>query len=258
MIDDVRMKVRIGGPWVGGGADQVAAAVDLLEQARVESLWLPEMVYSPLVEPFAGMTFALSRTRRLKAGGGIWVLPGRHPVLVASGWRRWPGWRPGGCCQCSACGRRSQPNARCSPCPAASARRVRRIAGAAPAPADRGDGVVPRRVLGRGRRERRAAAGQPAGHLAGRLGYRRPPAGGAPGRRWLGSLLAPAEAGPAVAVIDEAAADAGRAMEDDHFGLSLPVALDGVPDRCGPRSVAAGRTPTRSCWSRRAGPPPAG
>ena len=37
----------------------------------------------PLVEPFTGMAFALSRTRRLKAGSGISVLPGRHPVLVA-------------------------------------------------------------------------------------------------------------------------------------------------------------------------------
>src|SRR6201997_4397082 len=78
------MKVRIGvslGP--AGGADQFAAAVDLLEQAGVDSLWLPENVYSPLVEPFTGMALALSRTRRLKAGSGISVLPGRHPVLVA-------------------------------------------------------------------------------------------------------------------------------------------------------------------------------
>ena len=58
------MKVRIGvslGP--AGGPDQFAAAVDLLEQAGVDSLWLPENVYSPLVEPFTGMAFALSRTR---------------------------------------------------------------------------------------------------------------------------------------------------------------------------------------------------
>jgi probable F420-dependent oxidoreductase len=78
------MKVRIGvslGP--AGAPDQFAASVDLLEQAGVDSLWLPEMVYSPLVEPFTGMAFALSRTRRLKAGTGISVLPGRHPVLVA-------------------------------------------------------------------------------------------------------------------------------------------------------------------------------
>jgi probable F420-dependent oxidoreductase len=47
---------------------------------------------------------------------------------------------------------------------------------------------------------------------------------------WLGSLLTPAEAQAAVATINEAAAAAGRSVEDDHFGLSLPVALDGVPE----------------------------
>src|ERR1019366_9021767 len=78
------MKVRIGvslGP--AGTPDGFAGAVDLLEQARVDSLWLPENVYSPVVEPFTGMAFALSRTHRLKVGTGISVLPGRHPVLVA-------------------------------------------------------------------------------------------------------------------------------------------------------------------------------
>src|ERR1700758_5078089 len=78
------MKVRIGvslGP--AGSPDQFAAAVDSLEQAGVDSLWLPETVYSPVVEPFTGMAFALARTQRLKAGSGISVLPGRHPVLVA-------------------------------------------------------------------------------------------------------------------------------------------------------------------------------
>jgi probable F420-dependent oxidoreductase len=48
---------------------------------------------------------------------------------------------------------------------------------------------------------------------------------------WLGSLLTPAEAQQAVATINQAAADAGRAVDDDHFGLSLPVALDGeIPE----------------------------
>src|SRR5579863_7853720 len=78
------MKVRIGvslGP--AGRPDQFATAVDLLEQAGVDSLWLPENVNSPSVEPFTGMAFALARTRKLKAGSGISVLPGRHPVLVA-------------------------------------------------------------------------------------------------------------------------------------------------------------------------------
>ena len=47
---------------------------------------------------------------------------------------------------------------------------------------------------------------------------------------WLGSLLTPAEAGAAVAVIQDAAAQAGREVDPDHFGLSLPVALNGIPD----------------------------
>src|SRR6201992_538154 len=90
------MKVRIGislGP--AGTPDQFAGAVDLLEQGGGESLWLPENVYSPLVEPFTGMAFALARTRRLKAGTGISVLPGRHPVLVAKQLASLAGLAPG-------------------------------------------------------------------------------------------------------------------------------------------------------------------
>src|ERR1700747_2482287 len=90
------MKVRIGislGP--AGSPDQLAAAVDSLEQAGVDSLWLPETVYSPVVEPFTGMAFALARTRRLKAGSGISVLPGRHPVLVAKQLASLAGLAPG-------------------------------------------------------------------------------------------------------------------------------------------------------------------
>src|SRR5437660_9243388 len=90
------MKVRIGislGP--AGTPGQFGDAVDFLERAGVDSLWLPENVYSPLVEPFTGMAFALSRTTRLKAGSGISVLPGRHPVLVAKQLASLAGLAPG-------------------------------------------------------------------------------------------------------------------------------------------------------------------
>jgi probable F420-dependent oxidoreductase len=46
---------------------------------------------------------------------------------------------------------------------------------------------------------------------------------------WLGSLLTPDEAGAAVRVISEAADAAGREVEPDHFGLSIPVAFGPVP-----------------------------
>ena len=226
------MKVRIGvslGP--AGGPDQFAAAVDLIEQAGVDSLWLPEMVYSPLVEPFTGMAFALSRTRRLKAGSGISVLPGRHPVLVAKQLASLAGLAPG---------------------------RVLPVFGLRPAqPAEQALFPVPSgqraavfdeslallRLLltteqvsfdGSFFTVSEVSVGPlPAKPLDIWLG------GSAPGglRRvgrladgWLGSLLTPAEAAAAVAVINEAAADAGREVEADHFGLSLPVALNGIPE----------------------------
>jgi probable F420-dependent oxidoreductase len=227
------MKVRIGvslGP--AGVSGQFAAAVDLLEQEGVDSLWLPENVYSPSVEPFTGMAFALSRTRRLKAGSGISVLPGRHPVLVAKQLASLAGLAPA---------------------------RVLPVFGLQPAqPAERLLFPVPD--------TKRAAVfdesltllrlllttesvtfhGEFFTVTEAKIG--RPPAkpldiwlgGSAPGglRRvgrladgWLGSLLTPAEAQQAVATINQAAADAGRHVDDDHFGLSLPVALDGsIPD----------------------------
>ena len=78
------MKIRIGiGLGAGASPDGFAASVSRLEELGVDSLWLSEMVYGPLVEPFTGMTYALARTARLKVGTGVLVLPGRHPVLVA-------------------------------------------------------------------------------------------------------------------------------------------------------------------------------
>jgi alkanesulfonate monooxygenase SsuD/methylene tetrahydromethanopterin reductase-like flavin-dependent oxidoreductase (luciferase family) len=66
--------------------------------------------FASAVEPLAGIAFAPARTARLKAGSGVSVLPGRHPVLVAkqltSPARRRPrcagpgGWRTAGSGRC--------------------------------------------------------------------------------------------------------------------------------------------------------------
>ena len=90
------MSVRIGVSLGAAGApSEFEAAVGLLEAAGVDSLWLPENVYGPAVEPFTGMTFALAKTERLKVGSGISVLPGRHPVLVAKQLASLAGLAPG-------------------------------------------------------------------------------------------------------------------------------------------------------------------
>jgi len=224
------VKVRIGISLGAAEPADFAAAVDLLEASRVDSLWLPETVYTPAVEPFTGIAFALARTTRLKAGSGISVLPGRHPVLVAKQLASLAGLAPG---------------------------RVLPVFGLQPAaPAERDLFPVPA--------GQRAAVfdealtllrllltspsvtfsgsffsvdGASVGPLPGKpldiwLGGTAPAGLRRVGRLadgWLGSLLTADEAGAAVRVINEAADAAGREVEPDHFGLSIPVAFGPVP-----------------------------
>jgi probable F420-dependent oxidoreductase len=46
-------------------------------------LWVTERVNAPTLDPIVAMTFAAARTRRLKIGTSVMVLPGRNPVLLA-------------------------------------------------------------------------------------------------------------------------------------------------------------------------------
>ena len=72
------MKVRLRClRWGGLVRDRCGAAVNVWRRPG-DSLWLPEMVYGSLVDPFIGMGTALARTSQLKVGTGVAVLPGRH------------------------------------------------------------------------------------------------------------------------------------------------------------------------------------
>jgi probable F420-dependent oxidoreductase len=226
------LKIRLG---ISLGPEAVAAgfgeAVDRLEAAGVDSLWLPEVVYSPMVEPFIGMAHALARTSNLKVGTGISVLPGRNPVLVAKQLATLAGLAP---------------------------KRVLPVFGLQPArPAERDLFPVPK-----GRRadvfdeslrlirlllsedvvtfegeffsvDSVSLGERPAKPLDLWLGGSAPAGLRRVGRLadgWLGSFLTPDQAGQAVETIREAAAEAGREIEPDHYGLSLAVAPEGIPD----------------------------
>jgi probable F420-dependent oxidoreductase len=224
------VKVRIG---ISLGAAGVPAefgdAVDDLERSGVDSLWLPEMVYGPLVEPFVGMAYALSRTSRLKVGTGISVLPGRHPVLVAKQLASMAGLAPA----------RILPVFGLRPA-RRSERQLFEVAGRRDEVFDESLQLL-RLLL---RQNTVSFAGKfftvegvsvgplPAKPLDIWLGGTAPGALRRVGRLadgWLGSLITPAEAGAGRAVIEEAAARAGREVEADHYGISLPVATDGIP-----------------------------
>jgi probable F420-dependent oxidoreductase len=225
------MKVRIGislGP--AGVPAEFAAAVDGLERDGIDSLWLPEMVYGPLVDPFIGMAHALSRTERLKVGTGVSVLPGRNPVLVAKQLATLAGLAP----------RRVLPVFGLRP-----ARRDERALFPVPGPRDEvfDESLQLLRLLltqdtvsfsGRFFTVDGASVGPlPPKPLDIWLGGSAPGAlrrVGRLGDGWLASFITPAEAAAGRAAIKEAAAAAGREVEEDHYGISLAVATEGIPD----------------------------
>ena len=224
------MKVRIGISLGAGEPADFPAAVDLLEASGVDSLWLPETVYTPAVEPFTGIAFALARTTHLKAGSGISVLPGRHPVLVAKQLASLAGLAPGRVLPVFGLQPASPGERDLFPVPAGQraavfdeALTLLRLLLTSPSVTFSGSffsvdgasiGPLPGKPL-----DIWLGGTAPAGlRRVGRL---------ADG--WLGSLLTPDEAGAAVRVINEAADAAGREVEPDHFGLSIPVAFGPVP-----------------------------
>jgi probable F420-dependent oxidoreductase len=81
------MKVRIGyglgALQAVGDAEGFASFVDGLEGNGFDSLWLSERVSGPAPDPIIGLAVAAGRTRKLKLGTSVQVLPGRNPALLA-------------------------------------------------------------------------------------------------------------------------------------------------------------------------------
>jgi probable F420-dependent oxidoreductase len=236
------VKIRFG---VGLGADtapdQLAGIVDHLESSGVDSLWFSELVYSPAVDPTVGMAYALARTTRLKAGTSVAVLPGRHPVLVAK---------------------------QLASLAAVAPKRVLPVFGLRSAiPAEREVFIVPdgerAAVFDESLRVLRSALVEDSATYTGRyftvsgaaVAPRPVPAldiwlaGSAPaafrrigtlGDGWLGSFLTPDEARAGREAIERAAAQAGRRIEPDHFGISLALA-EGADGELSVEVVAAAR-----------------
>ena len=219
------MKIRFGvGLGADTGPDQLADIVDHLETSGVDSLWFSELVYSPAVDPVVGMAYALARTTRLKVGTSVAVLPGRHPVLVAK---------------------------QLASLAAIAPKRVRPVFGLRSAiSAEREVFVVPdgerAAVFDESLQVLRAALVDDTASYQGRyftvsgatvaprpvhpldiwLGGSAPAAFrriGRLGDGWLGSFLTPDEARAGREAIERAAAEAGRQIEPDHFGISLAV-----------------------------------
>jgi probable F420-dependent oxidoreductase len=229
------VKVRIGVSLAvteSVGGFEFASFVDELEERGIDSLWFSELVYSPLVDPFIGMAYALSRTKALKVGTGVAVLPGRSPILVA---------------------KQLASLARLSP------KRVLPVFGLSPArKQERAAFPVPEGKRGAVFDEslqllrlllseqsvtfkgeffdvQDATVGElPATPLDIWLGGSAP-AGlrriGRYGDGWLASFITPEEAAAGIETITAAAKEAGRQIDPDHYGISLPVAFGELPEQ---------------------------
>ena len=78
------VKVRVGfGLGTTARAENFGQLVDGLEAHGFDSLWLSERVTGPAIDPIIGLAVAAGRTRRLKLGFSVLVLPGRNPALLA-------------------------------------------------------------------------------------------------------------------------------------------------------------------------------
>lgn len=229
------MKVRVGfGLGVQGLRKDgtLPELVDALEANGFDSLWLSERLTGDAPDPLVGLAFAAGRTTKLKLGTSVQVLPGRNPALVAKEWAS-----------------------------------LDRLSGGRALPAF-GLGVAdPREQQAFGvAREERAAWFDEAlplirrmwteddvDHDGARFSYRglsvrpkpvqQPPDVWLGGRAkselrrvgrlgdgWLPSFSTPAEVAAGRVLVEEAAADADREIEVEHFGALVIYVRDEIPE----------------------------
>jgi probable F420-dependent oxidoreductase len=221
------MKIRFAvGPHVGSlSGAQMAAFAEALEMAGFDGVWLSDLPVAPVLDPMLGLALAAGRTRRLHLGANLVPL-GRNPFLLAKELAQLDQ-ISGGRLLLSFVTGVGQPGER----------QALGLDGAR-----RGD--VLEEILGL---VRSWWAGETVEHRSDRwtfdhlapaarpiqdplevwLGGRGPQALDRVGRiadGWLGAQLTPAEAGVALRDIQEAARRAGREVDPEHFGMSIPYA----------------------------------
>ncbi|MBV9893440.1 MAG: LLM class flavin-dependent oxidoreductase [Chloroflexi bacterium] len=76
------MKIRIGVGLGGLSLDEFAPAVQRMEQCGFDSLWLSEVLTTGVPDPLSGLAFAAGMTRKLKLGTTMTVTA-RNPVRMA-------------------------------------------------------------------------------------------------------------------------------------------------------------------------------
>jgi probable F420-dependent oxidoreductase len=227
------MKVRFGFTCRGQAdlaLDDFPQLVDGLERLGFDSIWLPELMLNGPFDPLVGLAHAAARTERLKLGAYL-IVPGRNPVRLARALANLDRLSGGRLLLIMVLG---QPDA-----PEVMAQHVNK--------AERGallEEVIP--LL------RRLWSGEVVDHngpcyrlrnarlsptpvqtpLELWLGGQLPGAlrrAGRLGDGWIPGLLTPAEAAEKRRRVEAAAAEAGRTIDAEHFGVNLTYSRGPLP-----------------------------
>ncbi|ONI81189.1 LLM class F420-dependent oxidoreductase [Actinosynnema sp. ALI-1.44] len=221
------MKVRIG---VGlGPHEDFVEAIDHAEALDIDSLWFSEVVFGEHTDPFIAMAYALSRTNKLKVGTGVAVLPGRSPVLVAKQLASLAALAPKRVLPVFGLRPARDPERQVFPAPRGArgalfdeTMQVVRLLLTQDTVSFHGQfhTLDTASVRPRPRRMDIWLGGSARAGLerTGRL---------ADG--WLGSFMTPSQTLLARRTIEQAAREAGREIEADHYGISIALAEGGIP-----------------------------
>jgi probable F420-dependent oxidoreductase len=251
------MSIRAGLSVAGfpfSSPDALFSWIDLCESSQVDSIWLTERLVSPtpFLEPLTAFGLIAGRTKRLKFGMNATVIPLRDPLVLAkqcatldylSGGRLLPAF---------GVGRDTAPEF------AATGREPR-------GRGDRANEIL--QLIARlwsedsvdfeGRYYQYSGAAispkpvqQPLPIWIGGSSAAAIKRTALYGTGWLGGIMAPAQVAPVVGKIKAAVAEAGRVIDDDHYGAGFPFRFgspnDEVVQRAADRLRRLGEAPVES------------
>jgi len=85
MTKATKVRIGIGLGTLSGSANRenFEAIVDQCESLGFDSLWMSERIGAETPDPMIALALAAGRTTRMKLGTSVLVLPGRNPVILA-------------------------------------------------------------------------------------------------------------------------------------------------------------------------------
>ena len=222
-----------GWPFGRSGPEAFWRAIDLAESLDIDSLWLSDRVVSalPSLEPLVALSWVAARTRKMKFGTSVLALPLRNPTVLAKELATLDFLSGGRLLLAVGLGRDEEAETRA--CGISRSERAGRTE----------EAVHLLRALWSGNEvsfqgrfyqldkvsiQPRPAQTAPPIWVGGRSGaaFRRT-ARLADG--WLGSQMTPEEVKSAIGRIRDHAAEYGRAIDEDHFGVLLNFCFAGDP-----------------------------